>query len=375
MKIICKRDLILSVLFILLYLSTYADEYVSPEVECCTEINSKLNEQIELQEKLLKELKIMRSGIKNTKDTIQCTVNLYESKKIDSNNNSPNKGCNFCDIIGALIGAIASGGAAIFTFVRGKRNDRKKEKQKIIDFGEEIYSLIKNTTVNARKQKQLLENYSKSIKENPHLFGDYKKISFTIFRRTQSIEASSVFNVFNTLNMSKTSYINYCTAIDFLNEFFKTAEREIDVHNNEVVTALSNKLSKLNREILTFMSEYLNKVQLEGNEFKDYEKFLNSLIVNYYESPDLPDEIDVKYDIEMIIRPLKEGIISYYRGKKGADKLLNLAKDAGDYYQTIIQQNMYIVQGLDGQFDLIDSEINKLEKIEIDLKNYYSNKS
>jgi hypothetical protein len=120
-----------------------------------------------------------------------------------------------------------------------------------------------------------------------------------------------------------------------------------------------------------------------GTEFTDQKRkdkdlsnplylFLNKLVLDYYDPKSIPPTIDLKYDMEKLIRPLKEELLAKYRDYKITNDLLNLTKQAGDTYATILQENSKFSSVLENQIEPVNNMVAQLEEIETELKTKYA---
>lgn len=100
--------------------------------------------------------------------------------------------------------------------------------------------------------------------------------------------------------------------------------------------------------------------------------FLNDLIIQYYTSPDLPSAVDIKYDFDTLIRPLKVELVEKFRDYDQANDILSLAKEAGDIYTSIIGINNDLGNNIEGQMSTVNKMITQLEQIETELKIKYA---
>lgn len=275
-------------------------------------------------------------------------------------------------ILGSIIGAVLSGAFAIWVFVQGKKNDKKKEEKSLFNYGEETYTLLKNITINSKKQIDLLIELVKSINEHPHSHGKYQHMSFNLLKRAQSLDAARVFNTFQYLKLEKKSYIIFYTSIDFLLEEFINIDNDYHSNSSEIITPLSNNFLKLRQEIFNQGTEFIEIKRREAKTDDPFYQFINNLIIEYYKSPLLPDTVDISYDFEMLIKPIKPAIIKYFRDYDQANSILNLAKEAGDIYTSITQINKEFGENVEGQITNLNSMIEKLVQIENELKTMYA---
>lgn len=343
---------------------------LSPELDSCIKTNSKLQTQISNQSLIIQELKGNNKELTLKNDTLVHTLKIAFEK-----NENKNDECDF-DIygfLGALLGAALSGGAAILVFFLGKKEESKKRNKGYEDFGEQIFILSKNLIKNSEKQKELIETYIKSLQEAPHSYGKYGRVSLNLFERAKSFDTTLVFNSFKQLKLENTSYIKYYNSLDYLYEFFASVYADYDTHNTDVVTPLSNKFIELRQEILDKAAIALREFKERGQDTSDIYKVLNQIIVKYYKSPDRPKVIDISYDVKMIIHPLKEELLKKeFNSYEIADTLLILAKRAGDYYQTIIDQAEILTSGLSSKLESLNSSIDKLTEIKNELEDKYA---
>lgn len=255
------KQLIILIALIFPFLAN-ADVKLSPELECCVETNSKLEHQISNQGIIIKELKSIHKDLTLKNDTLIHSLKIAVEAKTEQEEKS---GFDFYSLLGALLGAMISGGAAILVFYLGKKDDNKKDNKRLVDFGEQIFILIKNIIKNSEKQKELFEQYITSIKEKPHTHGKYGRISLNLFERAKSFDTTLVFNSFKQLDLDNTSYIKYYTALDYLYEFFNSVYEDYTDHNSQVVTPLSNEFLQLRQQIL-------DKTALTLRELKEKKK-------------------------------------------------------------------------------------------------------
>ncbi|MCT4614298.1 MAG: hypothetical protein N4A49_05430 [Marinifilaceae bacterium] len=359
------------IVLVLIHFTVNADVQMSPELECCVETNSKLETQINNQALIISQLEGIKQELVLDNDTLMHSLKIaVENIKQEESE----KGFDYISLIGALLGATISGGAVIFVFYLGHKADKKKESQGYIDFGEQIFVLLKNLVSNSEKQRDLINTYLKSIKENPHTHGNYGKISLNLFERAKSFDTTLVFKSFKELKLENTTYIKYYKSLDYLYGLYTLIDEDYRSHNSEVVTPLSNEFIKLRQQILDMSSIYLKNSKEKGEDSTDFYKFLNELIIKYYTSEKRPKGIiDIKYDVETIIRPLKEELIKdKYSGNSLANELIILAKRAGDYYQTILDQAKLFHKGLSSRMESINTTINELNEIKNNLSNKYA---
>ena len=306
-----------SIIFLTMFLitsHTFGHVVSNPKLNISSENDSIIKVQIEGQEKILKILEGINRGNIQNRNAILNRINLennYQDKIIsdinefkeilNSNNDTLSQAiksgfdilqkkpketiCNFCAILGSILGALLSGGFAIFIFVQGKKNDRKRENQKLIYYGEEIYTLIKNIVVNSKKQSELLNDLIASIREKAYTHGNYQHISFNLLQRAQSFDTTFTFNTFKQLNLEKKSYIKFYSSIDFLLEVFTNVDNDYHKNNSELITPLSNDFIKLKQEIFTQGTNYIELQRREEKTDDPLYQYLNKLIMDYYGSP------------------------------------------------------------------------------------------
>jgi hypothetical protein len=287
-------------------------------------------------------------------------------------NKIPKTPSKLINILGSIIGALLSGAFAIWVFVQGKQNTKKKEEKMLFNYGEEIYTLLKNITINSKKQVELLEQLVKSIKTNPHIPGKFQHINFNLLKRAQSFDTTRVFNTFQHLNLEQKSYIKLYNSIDFLLEEFINIDYDYHKNNSDTITPLSNDFIKLRQEIFAQGTDFIELKRRESKTDDPLYQFLNELIIKYYKSPSLPETVDIKYDFDMLIKPLKPELIEKYRDYDQANAILNLAKEAGDIYISITQINGEFSDNVEGQIGNLNDMIEKLEQIEGELKTKYA---
>ena len=333
-----------------------------------TLINKRIDHQIRNQDAIIKNLALIEETFDLRRDTLNTTL---KTGLKEITNKIPESGSRFWDILGSAIGAILSGAFAIAIFVQGRRNDKKKKNKKVFEFGEEIFTLIKNIVVNSKEQVKLLDTLIKSIKEKPHTHGSYKHIDFNLLKRAQSFDTTHVFNTFQYLNLAKKSYIKFYSSVDFLLEEFVNVDNDYHKNNSEVITPLSNDFIKLRQKIFTQGIDYIEQKRRESMTEDPLYVFLNDLIIQYYTSPDLPSEIDIKYDFDTLIRPLKVGLVEKFRDYNQANDIMSLAKEAGDIYTSIIGINNDLGNNIEGQISTVNKMITQLEQIETELKIKY----
>lgn len=323
---------------------------------------------VERQDSIIKSLKHIKESINSNRDTLQNTINVgfeaIQKKPADSI-------WNFGSLLGSILGALLGGGVAISIFVQGRKNEKKKEHQKLIDYGEEVYTLIKNIVVNSKQQVELLNELIASIREKAYTHGSYQHISFNLLKRAQSFNTTYTFNTFKSLSVEKKSYIKFYTSIDYLLEFFTNVDDDYNKNNSEIITPLSNNFVKLRQEIFTLGTNYIEQKRREEKTTDPLYLYVNKLVMDYYSSPTLPDAVDLKYDVEMLIRPLKIELLANFRNYDLSNDLLNLVKQAGDIYTTIIQENSKFANVLADQMDSVNNMISRLEQIETELKIIY----
>lgn len=302
-------------------------------------------------------------------DSLQKTIDRNVISFIE---NPKKQGCNIYAILGSIIGALLSGGVAIGIFMHGKRNEKNKEKQKLYDYGEELFTLIKNIVVNSKKQVELIQVLVNSIKEKPYNHGKYQRISINLIKRAQSFDTTLTFNTFKNLNLEKKSYIKFYSSIDYLYEVFSSIDDDYHRNNKEVITPLSNEFIKLRQQILTRGTEFTDQKSKEKDKDPLY-LYIDKLVLDYYDPKSIPKTIDLKYDMEKLIRPLKEELLAKYRNYQIANELLDLTKQVGDTYATITQENTNLSDALESQIEPVNSMISRLAEIETELKTKYAN--
>ena len=230
-----------------------------------------------------------------------------------------------------------------------------------------------SSDLNSKKQSELLNDLIASIREKAYTHGNYQHISFNLLQRAQSFDTTFTFNTFKQLNLEKKSYIKFYSSIDFLLEVFTNVDNDYHKNNSELITPLSNDFIKLKQEIFTQGTNYIELQRREEKTDDPLYQYLNKLIMDYYGSPSLPETIDIKYDVEMLIRPLKIELLEHFRDYDIANDILNLAKQSGDIYATITQENIKFANALAGQIESINNMIGQLEQIENELKTKYPN--
>jgi hypothetical protein len=196
-------------------------------------------------------------------------------------------------------------------------------------------------------------------------------MNFNLLRRAQSFDTTKVFNTFQILNLEKKSYIKFYQSIDFLLEEFTNIVYDYDKNNSDVVTPLSNDFIKLRQAIFAQGTDYIEIKRRESKTDDPLYQFLNDLIIKYYNSPSLPESVDIKYDFDMLIKPIKPELIEKYRDYDQANDILNLAKQAGDIYVSITQINGDLASNVEAQFENLNDMIKNLEQIEGELKIKY----
>jgi hypothetical protein len=332
-------------------------------------LKNRLDLQIRNQEAIIKNLTLIEGKFDLRKDTLNTTI---KTGLKEITNKIPETGSRFWDILGSAIGAILSGAFAIAIFVQGRRNDKKKENKKVFEYGEEIFTLIKNIVVNSKEQVKLLDTLIQSIREKPHTHGSYKHINFNLLKRAQSFDTTRVFNTFQYLNLEKKSYIKFYSSVDFLLEEFVNVDNDYHENNSKVITPFSNDFIKLRQKIFTQGTDYIEQKRRESKTDDPLYVFLNDLIIQYYTSPDLPSVVDIKYDFDSLIRPLKVELVEKFRDYDQANDILSLAKEAGDIYTSIIGINNDLGNNIEGQMSTVNKMIIQLEQIETELKIKYA---
>jgi hypothetical protein len=318
---------------------------------------------------LISRLNLLNNAYNQWNSTLN---NSIQSGFNEVTNKIPETPSKLINILGSIIGALLSGVFAIWVFVQGKRNAKKEEEKMLFNYGEEIYTLMKNITINSKKQVELLEQLVKSIKTNPHIPGIFQHINFNLFKRAQSFDTTRVFKTFQHLNLEKKSYIKYYNSIDFLLEEFTNIDYDYHKNNSDVITPLSNDFIKFRQDIFSQGTDYIELKRRESKTDDSLYQFLNDLIIKYYKSPLLPETVDIKYDFDMLIKPLKPELIEKYRDNDQANAILNLAKQAGDIYISITQINVEFSNNVEGQIGNLNDMIEKLDQIEGELKIKYA---
>ncbi|PKQ61302.1 hypothetical protein BZG02_16025 [Labilibaculum filiforme] len=344
---------------------------MSAEYECCVATNAKLQKQIDNQKEIINSLEDIEHSILLSNDTLKHSVK-FELDNHYKEIETKEEGCDLCSIIGAILGAIISGGIAIFIFWRGRKNEKNKEKLKYIDFGEEVFTLLKNITANSKKQVELLNALVTSITEKPYTHGKYNRVSLNLLKRAQSFDTTYVFTTFKTLNLEKKSYIKFYSSIDFLLEVFENIDDDYHTNNSEVITPLSNKFLQLKGEIMNICSNFIESSRRENKTTEAIYTFINQLLIDYHSPETLPDKIDLKYDVDKIIRPLKSELLAKYRDNDISIELLNLSKQAGDFYKTILIESSNLRAGVNSQLEPIGKMITYLDSIEQALSSNYA---
>jgi gas vesicle protein len=278
------------------------------------------------------------------------------------------------NFLGGILGAIISGIIAIWVFKRGNIEEKEKEINKIFDFGEQLFVLIKNINENSKLQRDFILQYKESLEQKPYTYGNFKRVSLNALERARSFDITFVFNTFKVLNQEKNTFIKYYNSIDYLFSVFEIIYNDYRNYSNEIVTPMSNKFIELRNEILDKSADYLKKIKDEGKQPDKFYDFLNNLIGDYYTSEERPQEIDIGYDVRKIIRPIKEELIKPdYSSYELTNEILYLAKRSGDYYKTVIDQSKMLNEGINSKLESIYQSIVNLEKIIENLEEHYAN--
>jgi hypothetical protein len=325
--------------------------------------------QASKSDSVFSSLKLLNSTIKEGNSTLNNSLKYGFS---EVTNEIPDPPSEFMNILGAILGAVLSGVFAIIVFVQGKRMDKKKEQKMLFNFGEEVYTLLKNITINSKKQIELLDQLIKSIQANPHVPGKFQHINFNLLKRAQSLDTTKVFTTFQYLQLEKKSYIKLYQSVDFLLEEFTNIDFDYQKNNSEVITPLSNDFLKQRQEIFSKGTEYIEFKRRENKTDDPFYVFINDLIMKYYDSLPSPETVDIKYDFDTLIKPLKPEIIAKYRDLDYANIILNFAKQAGDLYVSITQINKELANSIEGQIGNLNDMIKKLDEIEAKLKIKYA---
>ena len=332
-------------------------------------VQTKINLEIEKYANINSNLEEIKESINSNRDTLKHAINIvFDTIK----ENPKDSRCNFCSILGSILGALLSGGVAISIFSQGRKNDKKNEKKKLIDYGEEVYTLVKNIVVNSKKQVELLNGLITSIRAKPYTHGNYTHISFNLLKRAQSFDTTHTFNTFKALQLEKMSYIKFYTSIDFLLELFTDIDSDYHKNNSEMITPLSNSFIKLRQEILILATNYTEGKRKESKIDDPLYIYLDQLVIEYITSQTDPKVIDLKYDEEILISPLKIQLLEKFRDYNITNDLLTLAKQAGDIYTTITTENVKFADVLASQLGPIKDNIEKLKLIESELNLKYS---
>lgn len=197
-------------------------------------------------------------------------------------------------------------------------------------------------------------------------------MSFNLLKRAQSFDTTHVFNTFNYLYLEKKSYIKFYRSVDFLLEEFVNFDDDYHKNSSEIITPLSNDFIKLRQEIFKQGTNFIELKRRESKTDDPLYNFLNDLIIKYYTSSSLPETVDIKYDFEILIKPLKIELIEKFRDYDQANEILILAKEAGDIYISITQINGEYSSNVEGQLSNIATMIDQLEQIETELKTKYA---
>lgn len=354
-----KRTILL-IIALLLTGTTFSDVEVDPLLDCCTQNTIKLNS-------MQKNLMRVESNFQTVQESFKSVnTNLYQLKVGLSqlSNQKEERKCDYCGIIGSLLGAFLTGLIVIWVFVEGKRREKNKEINKLKDFGKEIHLLVKNIITNANKNVDQIKILIESIKEHPTKHGNYKKVLFNSFERVQSFDTTKIHDLFSLLEFEEEVYINFYGNIDFLTELFRLIDGDYNSTSSEVITPLTNKFLELKSDMLELCTDFLEEKRKENKTDDELFKFLDKLLIDYYKSENLPEGIDINYDNEHLIRIIRIGLLEKFRDWNITNKILKVAQKAGNEAKSIEINNLQFASDLQSQIDNIEGTINKIEGIE-----------
>lgn len=325
------------ILLLLCALSAKSDTSLDPQLECCSDIYATLKIQEKNSTLILGELKLIKEELKHThpQKPTPPIVKIEEKEKSKSNVDWLSL---FSILLGAVIGAVVSGGIAIWIFKRGERNEKKKAEKRLVDFGKQIHATLDKLIPDLNQEKEMLEKYVDSLREQPHTHGIYQRVNLQLMKRAREFDTTLVFDTFRHLGLDDKTYVDYYKDLDFLDDVINCINNDHNKHNTNVVTKLSN--------------DFLRKTD---DIFVGFE----SLDVNFSEEL-TPFQVIKKRYKKLKTPKIKEEL------KKNTSS--HEMEKTSTLYENITKQAGYLANDISKQIKYIQESIDNLKKIKKQIK-------
>ncbi|GHT74608.1 hypothetical protein FACS189456_6150 [Bacteroidia bacterium] len=341
-----------------LCLSAFADGYVAPSQDV---ILHKINKHSTSQKQLLVELQNTNTLLSKIQDNTDPAINIIEEK-----------GCNdwWGNIIGSALGAIISAIVSLCIYRQGKKDEDKRRKKAILDFGEVIYLLtdksVKNSTISIKE----IENYISLVKREKYKWHNLNRITTTQLHRIKSFRPEEIKNVFRMLKVSNKDFANFYEGIDYLAEEYANIYRDYDNIVKNCITPRSNKFLVMCEDIRNEIVKYTEQLRVAGSADEKIWQYLNNLICTYHQQR--PEVSDIKYDYDNLVYKLLIAAVGDYRHNDFMCSIVGKLSDAKPLYHDVVNANLDFIATLETSVvSSLERATNSLSTIRDNLAKHY----
>jgi len=355
----------LIVAFILFAKLLFADEYISPELDCCIQNSKKLSAQIVNQEKILTSINNIYQTIGENRDTIINVVKVQNLGKEE-------KSCDMCGVIGAFLGAFISALVSLFIYKQGERNVTKRQENEILDFGEDIFILSKAIANSSNTQIESIDKFIKSTKKELYKAHVLEIVPYNQIERIRSFDIDKVKKAFKLLKIDNKDFVKFYNQLDYLYEVYKAVHEDYRENTSEFVTKFSNDFLQMRQEILADIADYNESLREKKLSDSDIYKYLDNLMVEYLSSIHGQLVPDINYDYENLIFKLITDLLESHRDSEFLKIILRKLQKAKEFYISVIGANTHFIKSLEDKIESYKKATNALNEINNKLSQHYA---
>lgn len=346
-----------------------ADEETNHMVECCYEVLEKLDTIVEKENVIIKKISTTKSLV-STRDTIVSIINLTDSKTTDESESS--FWAIFWTIAGAGLGSIVGALISLYVYKKGERSDRQMRKESAIDFGEAVYTLSKSVVNLMKQQETALDEYIKDVDKESYKAHIFKRVSLNKLVRMKSFDINKVMKAFKCNGLDNNDFINFYSDVDYLYEINNAFQIDYDEVITKHITPDSNKFLKLRKLILDDICAYIKELRNQGKTNTHIYKYLNGVVIKYYNIPKDLTLPDLYYDYNVLIKDVIANLLIKFSCDNINNIIMNNLQAAKYLYVGIVNANIYFKRDVELKKDDFGKVVKSLDVITQKLGQYYN---
>jgi len=228
-------------------------------------------------------------------------------------------------LIGSFIGAIFSGGIAVYIFHRGikeqslKENFQRKERieRNIKTFAQQLENIVNYL----RKQMDEFDSYIKLLEKFPYYNSSPIEIPSNEIERILKTDTKDLLDFFESKHLSDEDYLKTINTLDYLYNVSRQWPKDTWENNVKHIHDLTNQILIFKREIMVLLADNLKDKE------PDFVIFVTRIIEQYYKEPSKIG--DLSYENDKFLHPLHLELLKYY--------------DKGDFYNSLIKNTKYSI--------------------------------